>query len=96
MDDYPILVARWDDKHPSDLVICEHCKREGKWDPARGDPYDQCAECDCGGPIVFKYDEGDKCPNCDALGHYERVLNHCCSRACMLQAEWATTLAARR
>lgn len=94
MSRYPILVAQYDERHPCDLAICEGCKKTRKWDPDDGDPCDMCIQCkDCGGDIVFKYVEADKCRGCGKLGFWSKVLCYCCSRPCMLQAEYAKTLA---
>lgn len=90
---YPILVERFDDKHPADLAVCEGCGKTGKWDPTEGDPYDLCAKCEsCGEQVVFKYMEADKCGGCGELGFHAAELGGCCSRACMLQAEYAAAL----
>lgn len=48
-DRYPILVARWDAKHPSDLAVCTRCGYERTWDPSEGDPYDLCIRHDAFG-----------------------------------------------
>lgn len=102
MTEYPILVERWDAKHPSDTAVCERCHAEFKWDPTEGDPYDLCAKhghllkSECGGQIVMKYDVGERCKGCGKLDHeMPRALNGCCSRKCMLQAEYAAALKAR-
>jgi hypothetical protein len=96
-DRYPILVDRWDAKHPSDTAVCERCHADFKWDPSEGDPYDLCATHDngsgCGGQIVMKYTEGERCKACGKLD-YEMPLSGCCSRKCMLQAEYAEILKA--
>jgi hypothetical protein len=96
---YPILVDRWDDKHPADLAVCERCHATFKWDPADGDPYDLCqthgnptVKNDCGGQIVMKYDAAPKCGGCGRLGYWDKALAYCCSRRCQLQAEYAETL----
>lgn len=102
-DRYPILVDRWDAKHPSDMAVCERCHAEFKWDPSEGDPYDLCVkhgngslQSECGGQIVMKYDEGQRCKSCRKLDHeMPRGLNGCCSRVCMLQAEYAASLKGR-
>lgn len=85
---YPILVARYDGAHPSDRLACiGSCGREWGYDPSGG-----CLECQCGGALVPVYELADTCGGCGALGHYAPALNHCCSRACMLQAEYAESL----
>jgi hypothetical protein len=97
MSGYPILVERYDAKHPADMAICVGCKRERKMDPADGDPYDMCLTCRvCGDGIMWKYNEADKCPGCGTLGFWDHdVLKGACSRKCMLQAEYAASLKAR-
>ena len=95
MTNYPILVERYDAKHPADLAVClGKCGREWIYDPSEGDPHDLCLECACGGAIDFKYLAADKCGGCGSLGFYPK-LNGCCSRKCMLQAEYAASLEAR-
>lgn len=100
MSDYPLYVARYDRKHPADLVICETCKEEWTRDPAEGDPYDTCAThqsakdgTSCIGQVHFKWVEVDACDNCGKLG--ETGLGGCCSRACQLMVEYAEQLKAR-
>jgi hypothetical protein len=98
VSDYPILVERWGKKAPSDRVVCERCHAEFSHDPSEGDPYDLCLRHgnptvgECGGQLVYKYAEADKCGGCGKLGFYDTKLSHCCSRKCMLQAEYAATL----
>jgi hypothetical protein len=95
MTDYPILVDRWDAKHPSDMAVCEDCDATFRWDPSEGDPYDLCATHSCGGQVVMKYTEGERCKNCGKLDHeMPRGLGGCCSRKCMLQVEHAASLKA--
>lgn len=93
MSRYPILVERWDEQHPSDMAVCERCHKTVTIDPSEGDPYDRCLKHrGCGGQVVMKYEQADKCGGCGRLGFYEKALSHCCSRRCMLQAEYAKTL----
>jgi hypothetical protein len=99
MPDYPILVARWDEKHPATQAVCTRCEATFEWDPSEGDPVDLCSKHgnasagECGGQIVMKYDEGMTCPNCGKLDYtMPDGLNGCCSRKCMLQAEYAEQL----
>lgn len=101
-DRYPILVDRWDDKHPADLAVCTRCDATFTVDPSEGDPYDLCTTHgnptlpgDCGGQIVMKYDQGDRCKGCGKLD-YSMPLAGCCSRKCQLQAEYAASLEAGR
>lgn len=102
MNEYPILVARWDAEHPADLAVCTRCGYERTWDPSEGDPYDCCIKHEgkltdgCHGQIVMKYDEGDSCRNCGKLDYpLPRGLQGCCSRRCLLQWEYAESLKAR-
>jgi hypothetical protein len=95
MPKYPILVERYDSKHPADTAVCEDCNAEHTYDPMDGDPYDLCLKCSCGGQIVFKYLWADRCPGCERLGWYRKEMNGCCSRRCMLVAEYAAHLSAR-
>jgi hypothetical protein len=102
MTEYPILVERWDEKHPANLAVCTKCGYERTWDPAEGDPYDLCikhegnAEGGCRGQIVMKYDCGSKCRSCGKLDYwFPSTLQGCCSRACMLQVEYAESLKER-
>lgn len=92
---YPILVAKWDDKHPPDLAVCEACGWETRYDPAEGPPEDVLTCGACGAfDMTNKYDVGDACKGCGKLGYFDKVLAYCCSRACMLQAEYAESLRA--
>jgi hypothetical protein len=93
MPDYPILVERFDDKHPADLAVCTGCDRTSVVDPGDGDPYDLCMRCgSCGEQVVMKYDEAPACKNCNKLGWWEETTGYCCSRVCQLQAEYASSL----
>jgi hypothetical protein len=61
------------------------------------------AEKRCRGHAIMKYEEADKCKGCGKLGFYESAgpssnyyapqMVGCCSRRCMLVAEYAATLA---
>lgn len=99
---YPILLEKLT---PEQCVraVCEKCHVERDWDPAEGDPYDLCIKHEgklpngCGGQIVMKYDWGQKCKGCGAMAYrMPSMLAGCCSRKCMLQAEYAATLEANR
>lgn len=91
--DYPILVEKYKEDQAT-RVICTRCEREyTDWDPADGDPYDLCSKCDsCEGDLMFKYEQADCCRGCGELGFYEKILDHCCSRVCQLQAEYLVSL----
>lgn len=97
MIEYPILVETYDTQHPADTAVCEDCHAEHTCDPEAGDPYALCLGCGaCGGRIVFKYLWADRCPGCKRLGWYSnKELQGCCSRRCMLVAEYAATLTVR-
>lgn len=92
---YPILVEQYDARHPALAYVCEDCGAdfEGHDDPEE-------ADCErCGGFFVRKYTLGQACRGCGTLapiGERDPVLKGCCSRACMLQAEYAAELAHAR
>jgi hypothetical protein len=91
---YPKLVKGWSDLHPADRAICQKCEKERTWNPEAGDPYDLCIKHHgCGGQIVMKYDTGVACRGCGKLD-YSMAVEGCCSRKCMLQAEYAESLKA--
>ncbi len=95
-DRYPILVERLASKQAL-LIVCVSCRAEAyvNAEDIRNDENYGCAGC--GASAVYKYAEADdKCPNCGKLGFFSPVLEHCCSRVCQLQAEYARTLSARR
>lgn len=94
-DRYPILVERLRLAQAA-TVVCERCDGKFMWDPSQGDPHDLCSKHgECGGQLVYMYDEAPKCKGCGTLGHHDKALNYCCSRVCMLQAEYAESLKAR-
>jgi len=104
--EYPILVAEWTGDQPL-AIVCERCGTEaviGPDDLLNEGLYECPADTErarrastdprCRGSAVMKYEQADQCPNCKALGFYRREVNAgCCSRSCMLQAEYAATLA---
>lgn len=102
---YPILVERFDSRTAT-AAVCERCHQEITWDPAEGDPYDLCITHQvpktaggtdfCGGQIVMKYDEGQRCKGCGKLDFSMPTPDGCCSRVCSLQAEYAANLAVSR
>ena len=97
MTEYPILVKKWDAKHPPDLAVCEKCHHEERYDPAEGTPEDVMTCSACGAfAMTSKYDVGSECKGCGKLGYFEKVLNYCCSRRCMLQREYLESLHGRR
>lgn len=93
-DHYPILVERWDVEHPSDAAVCVRCHADFKWKPDMGLPDELGRQhAGCGGDIVMKFDEGERCENCGVLGHWTVVFKTgCCSRRCQLQIEHLKTL----
>lgn len=93
---YPILVELLTGDQAL-VIVCQSCNAEmtiGAEDIRNEEDYG-CARC--GGWAVYKYVEADhKCPNCGELGFFSAALEHCCSRSCMLQAEYAKTLTVPR
>ena len=93
---FPILVAKWPTHPNASLQLgCNGCGHV--WSEA--DPEDAMAKNECGVcprcgtfDIAFRYEEGVACKNCGKLDH-EMPVEGCCSRACLLQAEYAKTLA---
>jgi hypothetical protein len=102
-DRYPILVR---DLKPEQalVIVCEKCGEEETIDPEDllNEGLYACprwAECD--GSAIMKYEPADECKGCGKLGFWHDrpgakfgTLNGCCSRVCMLQAEYAATLKA--
>jgi hypothetical protein len=96
---YSILVERYRGNQAL-RIVCERCaatrvidgddiKNEGIY----ACPRDTASDANfCGGLAVHMYAEADRCPSCRRLGFYEERLAYCCSRACMLQADYAKTL----
>lgn len=93
--EYPILVK--DFAVPGDAlrVACTDCDHTWKADDV--DDYiswidfRDCPHCGSFA-LVPMYEEAPACNNCGKLGYWESVLEYCCSRACMLQAEYAKKL----
>lgn len=91
-DRYPILVERYNGKQGI-TIVCERCHAERVIDADElnnEDLYD--CPVQCGGSACMKYAEADKCPSCGKLGFWHGTLGGCCSRVCMLQAEYAKAL----
>lgn len=88
---YPILVERFKG-YQSTTIVCRKCGSEELIDP--DDLNESCQwDCACGGVMVFKFEEANRCPNCKKLGFYRDLpTKGCCSRVCMLQMEWAEGL----
>jgi hypothetical protein len=104
-DEYPILVR---DLKPEQalVIICEKCHTEETIGPddllneglymCPQNAYGEPLVCD--GTAIMKYEPADPCKGCGKLGFWGCLndpLNGCCSRACMLQAEYAESLNAR-
>jgi hypothetical protein len=94
-DRYPILVERLNSDQAL-VIVCERCHWETEIGPEdiRNEMNYTCSRCR--GPAVYKFEEAERCPNCGEMGHYSKALNYCCSRVCMLQAEYAKELEASR
>jgi hypothetical protein len=93
-DNFPILVDRYQGNQGR-TVICTLCLAEkvvGDIGDVIGEEGEGACPVGCGGDTVFKYVEADRCPSCGKLGFWDRALDRCCSRKCMLQAEYARTL----
>lgn len=90
-DEFPILVDRYR-RDQSVTVICTLCLAEKVVGLADGVGLDGQTRCVCGGETTFKYIEARVCPSCRKVGFWPAELAGCCSRACMLQAEYAKSL----
>lgn len=92
MSSYPILVERYKRGQASELV-CLNCGAEMTVvDPGQFNN-DGCYRCSlCGGEATYKFEEAERCKGCSTLGHYEEVLDYCCSRVCQLQAQYIREL----
>lgn len=105
MPTYPIIVERWTGQQ-SITIACERCHASRVIDAdeiSSEDIYECPADTKrrraglkarCGGTAGMAYVEGERCKNCRKLD-YEMPLSGCCSRRCMLQVEYADTLARR-
>lgn len=94
-DRYPILVEHLGSDQAL-RIACQTCAWETTItaDDIRNERNYACGAC--GGWADYKYEEADhKCAGCGELGFFASTLNYCCSRVCMLQAEYAETLKAR-
>lgn len=101
MSTYPILVRNFPTPDSALTIVCETCHaeevispddllNEGLYTCPRG-----ISACD--GTAIMKYEPADQCPGCKKLGFFGGMndpLDGCCSRVCMLQAEYAKTLGA--
>jgi hypothetical protein len=105
--DYPIIIERWTGMQAL-TIVCERCHTERVIDADEiynEDIYECPADTErartasteprCGGLACMKYVEGDRCKGCRKLGFFHDALKGCCSRACMLQAEYAEQLKER-
>lgn len=94
MSEFPILVATFTGDQPFELA-CDDC--EHTWPATDVDAFMAAIEVGacptCGSyRIVPAYDEAPECPNCGVLGDHEKALRYCCTRACLLQLEYAEGL----
>lgn len=89
---YPILVEQYTAKQAL-TIVCEACHAEAviHADDILNEGLFACP-AGCPGSATYKYEEADRCGGCGRLGFYDIALKHCCSRACMLQTEYAATL----
>lgn len=95
-DRYPILVERFTGDQVTALG-CQSCGWQRQATEGEIGLFDGLGMCDeCGGWLEWAYFEVDPCPGCGELGFFEKSLGYCCSRRCMLQAEYARALEARR
>jgi hypothetical protein len=94
-DGFPAPVERFG-KDEATLLACGRCGAARQADPDELGMIDGLGVCpeECGGWMEWAYQEADKCPGCGALGWFADELDGACSRRCMLQAEYAKTLAA--
>jgi hypothetical protein len=92
MNRYPILVEKWTGTQAL-TIVCETCHTEDviEGDDLLNEGLYSCPRS-CGGMAVMKYEEAERCKGCGALGFWEEPLGFCCSRRCMLVAEYAETL----
>lgn len=108
MAEYPLPARRMTGEQCL-TIICERCHSERVIDGdeiTSEDIYECPADTEkarrasteprCRGTACMKYEEADVCRNCRKLGWFEDVLKGCCSRTCLLQAEYAETLEASR
>lgn len=108
MSDFPVLVERYTAEQAL-TIVCERCYAEAVIDaddllneglyecPADTERARRAStEERCRSSAVMKYEEADKCKGCGELGFFDKVLGYCCSRKCMLQAEYAAQLAEMR
>jgi hypothetical protein len=95
---YPIPVADYDPGDQALTIVCERCDSEAviSADDLRTEGLYRCPG-GCPGSAVHKYELADECPNCKALGWFDRMpFDGACSRRCMFQFEYALELAARK
>lgn len=82
-------------------LICPSCNWHGRdEDPASGEVSAGVTPCPrCGEAVEYEYDEGERCGGCRVLARELPVTDEhgsYCSRVCLLQAEYARELEARR
>jgi hypothetical protein len=95
-DELPILVERFSSAQAKRLA-CEHgCgfERDATGDEIASGAHEYGIGCRCGGVLIYKYEEAQKCANCGRLGWWQTPYGDgTCSRACHLQVEYAKELA---
>ncbi len=88
---------QWDDKHPPTLLRCTDCGFERHCTEDEMGITELVAPCDkrpdCLGWLDWRWLAVGWCRNCGVIGpHDHEALRGCCSRACMLQWEYAESL----
>lgn len=97
---YPVVVETLD-AVTAIAIYCEACGWKGKQpDPSDGPINDvgACPRCDLM-TLDYCYVEGERCSGCGALGINLPLTDqhgHYCTRACLLQAEYARSLSSNR
>lgn len=96
-EEWPVLVEHYEG-HQALTIICEACYAEEiiHASDLLNDGLYSCPRR-CGGYAFHKYEEADACRSCKTLSHDidpSGPLKGCCSRVCLLQAEYAESLKA--
>lgn len=87
----------WDDKHPATMLRCTDCGLERHCTEDEMGVTELVAPCDkrpdCHGWLDWRWMAVGWCRNCGKIGpHDGRELRGSCSRACLLQWEYAESL----